>query len=98
MKRPRIFSGWWIVAAGSGIATLNSTLFIYGFSAFFIPWRESFGWSRAALGGVVGLSRLEGGLAAPLAGWLIDRYGTRRMIFLGLGMMGLGFIVLSRVS
>ena len=98
MKRPRIFYGWWIVAAGMGIATLTSTLFVYGFSAFFIAWRESFGWSRALLGGVVGLSRLEGGMVAPVAGWFIDRYGPRRIMFLGLGMMGLGFLALSRIN
>jgi sugar phosphate permease len=98
MKRQRIFYGWWIVAAGMGISSLTSTLFIYGFSAFFIPWRETFGWSRALLGGVVGLSRLEGGLIAPVAGWFIDKYGPRRMMFLGLGMMGIGFFALSRVN
>ena len=98
MKRPRIFYGWWVVAAGMGITSLASTLFVYGFSAFFIPWRENFGWSRAVLGGVVGLSRLEGGLVAPVAGWFIDKYGPRRMMFLGLSMMGLGYFALSRVN
>ena len=98
MTQPRVFYGWRIVAAGMGINSLNATLFVYGFSAFFIPWRESFGWSRAVLGGVVGLARLEGGLAAPIAGWFIDRYGPRRMMFLGMGMMGIGFLALSRVN
>ena len=35
---------------------------------------------------------------APVAGWFIDKYGPRRIMFLGLGMMGLGFIVLSRIN
>ena len=98
MNRPRIFYGWWILAAGMGISSLTSTLFVYGFSAFFIPWRETFGWSRALLGGVVGLSRLEGGLIAPVAGWFIDNYGPRRMMFVGLSMMGIGFFALSQVN
>ena len=68
MKRTKLFYGWYIVLAGIGIGALSSTLFAYGFSAFFIPWRNQFGWSRAALGGVVGLARLEGGIAAPVAG------------------------------
>ena len=97
MKRRRIFYGWWVVAAGVGISALASNLFHYGFSAFFIPWRESFGWSRAVLGGVVGVSRLEGGLAAPVSGWFIDKYGPRRIMFLGLTMMGFGFLALSQV-
>ena len=98
MRRPRVFYGWWIVAAGVGITSLTAPLFVYGFSAFFIPWRENFGWSRALLGGVVGLARLEGGLIAPVAGWVIDRYGPRRVMFLGMGMMGIGYLALSQIN
>ena len=67
MKFNKIFYGWYIVYAGMGISALVSLLFVYGFSAFFIPWRDQFGWSRAAMGGVVGLARLEGGIVAPLS-------------------------------
>ena len=98
LKRPRTFYGWWIVAAGMGVTWLAAFFFHYGFSAFFIPWRDSFGWSRALLGGVIGVTRVQGGLVAPLSGWLIDKHGPRRLMLLGLGMMGLGFIALSRVN
>jgi sugar phosphate permease len=97
MKK-RIYYGWWIVLAGVGIGALASGLFHYGFSAFFIPWRKQFGWSRASLGGVIGFARLEGGIAAPIAGWFVDNFGPRKMMLLGIGMMGLGFIVLSQVT
>lgn len=93
-----IFYGWWIVAAGVGVTMLSDIFLWYGFGAFFIAWRDAFGWSRALLGGVQGMSRLVGGLMAPLTGWLIDRYGPRPMMFLGLGILGLGFIALSRIS
>ncbi|MBI4299332.1 MAG: MFS transporter [Chloroflexi bacterium] len=98
LKTVRIFYGWWIVAAGMAIQTVTGLVFAYGFSAFFIPWRNDFGWSRANLGGVLGLARLEGGIIGPFAGWLIDKYGPRLMMVVGLGMMGLGFIALSRVN
>ena len=65
MKRSRIFYGWWVVIAGIGITMLADTFFDYGFSAFFIPWRDSFGWSRTALSGVTGLSRLMMGSLGP---------------------------------
>ncbi|MDO8749550.1 MAG: MFS transporter [Dehalococcoidia bacterium] len=97
MKPRRIFYGWWIVAAGLGVNSLSSTLYVYGFGAFFIPWQEAFGWSRAALGGLIGMARLEGGLMAPIAGWLIDKYGPRRMMFLGISLMGVGFLALSQI-
>ncbi|MBI2873398.1 MAG: MFS transporter, partial [Chloroflexi bacterium] len=77
LKRGRVFYGYWIVAAGMVLAAMNSVLYVYGFSAFFVPWRNTFGWSRALLGGVIGAARLEGGLLGPVAGWLVDRYGPR---------------------
>lgn len=98
MKRPRVFYGWWIVASGIGISSLSATLFTYGFGAFFIAWREAFGWPRTVLGGLIGLSRLEGGVFGPLAGWLIDRHGPRRIMLVGIAIFGLGFLALSRVN
>ncbi|MBI4297413.1 MAG: MFS transporter [Chloroflexi bacterium] len=95
---PRLFFGWWILSAAVSINALIAIVYTFGFNAFFVPWREAFGWSRAQLGGVVGLSRLQGGLVAPLAGWLVDKYGPRTMMLLGLGLLGLGFIALSRVN
>ena len=98
LKKPSIFYGWYIVIVGIVIGALSTSTFGYGFSAFFIPWREQFGWSRAALSGVVGLSRLEGGIAAPIAGWAVDRFGPRKMMVIGLSLMGTGFLLLSQVK
>ena len=94
----RIFYGWWIVAVGNIMRTVFATFSYYGFSAFFNPLVEQFGWSRAALAGVLSLSRLEGGLMALPAGILFDRVGPRRMMFIGVTLTGLGYILLSRTT
>ena len=98
MKRSKWFYGWHIVSAGIAIGTLTSALFAYGFSAFFMPWKDQFGWTRAQLGGVVGLARLEGGIAGPITGWCVDTFGPRKMMFAGISAMGGGFLLLSRIS
>lgn len=72
--------------------------YFYGFSAFLLPLTTEFGWSYAAFSGAMSFSRLEGGLLGPLGGFLVDRFGARRMVFLGMGLMGLGFILLTQVS
>ena len=94
----RIFYGWWIVAAGNIMRTVFATFSYYGFSAFFNPLVEQFGWSRAALAGVLSLSRLEGGLMALPAGFLFDRIGPRKMMFVGVMLTGTGYMMLSRTT
>ena len=97
MKTNRIFYGWYIVTAGVLITTIHGVLYLYGFGAFFIHFQNAFGASRAQIGLVLGLSRLEGGLVAPIAGYLVDKYGPRRLMLFGLTLLGLGFIVVSQV-
>ncbi len=93
-----IYYGWWIVLACSTITTYNAGILYYGFTAFFTPLVQEFGWSRAATSLAFGLYRLEGGLAAPLMGFFIDRLGPRKMMMAAVTMMGLGFILLSRIN
>lgn len=97
-KRGGIFYGWWVVVACATIAFYGGGIFFYGFSAFFNPIIKDFGWSRAALSGAFSLQRVEGGIAAPIIGWLVDRYGPRRIMLFGVTAGGLGFLLLSQVQ
>jgi len=94
----RIFYGWWIVSASFIAWALYGGFYFYGFSAFFMSFVNEFGWSRAALSGVFSLSRLEGGILGPLGGFLVDKFGPRKMMILGIVIMGAGFILLSRID
>jgi MFS family permease len=67
-------------------------------AVFFTPLVQEFGWTRAALSGAFSIARLEAGIAGPLAGICIDRWGPRRMMVLGLILMSVGFVLLSRVE
>jgi len=91
--RKRVFYGWWMVAAGSG-AAFTGGLHTFGFSVFFLPLSEALGLSRTATSLVFAAARLEGGLEAPIAGKLIDRFGPRVMLLGGAMLSGLGYILL----
>ena len=93
-----LFYGWRIVAAGFFINAFGVGTFFYGFSAFFNPLMMEFGWSRTLLSGVFSMSRMEGGIEGPIAGWLTDRFGARRMLFVGVCFTGIGFILLTMVN
>lgn len=97
-RSERVFYGWRIVAAGFLINAFGIGTFFYGFSTFFNPLIAEFGWSRTVMSGVFSLSRLEGGIEGPIAGWLTDRYGARKMLLMGVAIAGAGFIVLRMVN
>jgi len=61
------------------------------FSLFVTPLQSDFGWGRGAIMLAFTIFFLLTGLAAPLAGGLVDRYGVRGVISVGAFVAGLGF-------
>ncbi|MDP2954225.1 MAG: MFS transporter [Chloroflexota bacterium] len=99
MGRARgLFYGWWIVLAGSALGFYTGGSFFYGFSAFFKPIMKDLALSYAATSLAYSLQRLEGGIMAPLVGFLVDRVGPRKLVFAGSAVVGIGFILLSQVN
>ncbi len=97
-RKPKVFYGWWIVLAAFCLLTFTSMTGNYGFSVFYKRITDHFGWSRTALAGVVSLSRLEAGFLGGIEGFLVDRFGPRAMMLLGIGLSTVGMILLSRVE
>lgn len=93
-----VFYGYWILLGAFILHALDSGIYFYGFSVFYTPIREEFGWSNTVVSGAVSFSRLEGGLEGPAAGYLIDKYGSRRLLAVGAFLTGLGFIAMLRVD
>jgi len=71
---------------------------VLGFTAFFEPIANEFGWSYAQISLAASLRGAEVGLLAPLLGLLIDRWGPRWLMFGGVILLGLGLIFLSRTT
>jgi len=98
-KSPRIFYGWWIVAAMVVIGTYMGSVVFFGFTAFVTPIEASFpSWPRAILSLSTSFRGMESGLLAPFAGKLVDRYGPRRLIFVGSIIVALSLFMLSKVN
>jgi MFS family permease len=97
-RRPRIFYGWYIVAASVAVNFYLSVAFFQGFQVFFLPIVREFGWSRAVTSGAFSLRQLESGFLAPVAGFLVDRWGPRPVILIGVALGGVGLILLSFIN
>lgn len=94
----KVFYGWWVVAASSVVNAAGGGVYFYGFSVFFLPIKEALNISSAATSLVFSLSRAEGAIEGPIAGYLIDRFGPRRMLTVGVIIVALGYVLLSQVN
>lgn len=93
-----VFFGWWIVLAAGGIQMLAGMLWMQSIGAYFVLLEEEFGWSKAMLAGAFALTRVESGLLGPLQGWLVDRYGPKKILLIGNALFGIGLIAFAAVD
>jgi MFS family permease len=97
-KNKSIFYGYWILLGTVLLHFLDSGLYFYGFSVFYTPIKLEYAWSAAAISGAISFSRLEGGIEGPVVGYLIERYGARKILALGVLITGLGYIMMIYVN
>ncbi len=96
-KKAGFFYGYIIV-----IASFATMLVVYGaqysFGVFFKPLLADFGWSRATTSGAYSLYFVFQGVSGIFAGRLSDRYGPRIVVTTCGFLLGMGYILLSRVQ
>jgi MFS family permease len=88
--RPSIplFYGWWVVLASAVGLFWGPPVTVFCFPVFLKPLMQDFHAGRAAVSLGFTLHLLAIAVSAPLAGWLIDRYGSRKVILLATSMFG----------
>ena len=90
-----IFYGWWIAITALLVNAILSAP-SFGSAGLWIESLESeYGWSRTQLSIAFSLGQLEASIAAPLVGYLIDRYGGKKISMLGAFVAIFGFLSLS---
>jgi MFS family permease len=93
-----MYYGWWIVAAGFLNQGLAAALLQRSYGAYVTLLQAEFGWSKAALSGAFSMQQVENGLLGPVQGWLIDRFGPRLSMRLGVVLLGAGFMAFSQID
>ena len=89
-----IFFGWYIVATCFFIAFLTVGV-RNAFGIFVIPMSEEFGWTRTTISLAAASGFLINGITQPFLGHLFDRIGGRRVIVVGLVLIGIFTLLLS---
>ena len=91
-------SDGWIVALAGGVCILAVSNFQYAFGVFLKPLIDQFGWSRAAFSGCVTIRSGISGIMSPISGDLSDRYGPKKLIFVGILTVALSYLLASELS
>ncbi|MFZ5822992.1 MAG: MFS transporter [Bacillota bacterium] len=95
--RPPFFYGWVIVAVSALGIFFSGPGQTYSVSVFVDPLIEHFGWSRSLVSSLYSVGTLCAGLAMPLMGKAVDRFGHRRMLPLVAGGLAFALLFMSAV-
>jgi len=87
-NRQSVFYGWWVVFAAAVGLFWGPPVTVFTFSVFLKPLMQDFHASRVAISLGYTLHALSAAAGASVAGWLIDRYRTRRVILLATVLFG----------
>lgn len=84
-----MFYGW--VIAGLGfIAQMMTSLSIQGLATYVAPFQREFGWSHGATAAGRSFQQADA-FMGPVNGWLVDRFGPRRMMSIGVFLYAAAF-------
>ena len=77
----RLFKNPWWVVIGAMFALIvgNGPVGLFTFGVFLKPVSSEFGWERGTMSMAIGVSAFCGAIATPIIGYLIDRWGIRRV-------------------
>src|SRR6266513_4024941 len=92
-KRPPLslpFHYGWLIISLCFLTTLTSAGVRSSPSVLIHPLEAEFGWSRTLIASAVSMNLLLFGIAAPLSGFLIDRFGPRKVMMGSLSLLIVG--------
>ena len=95
--RTHVFYGWWLVLAGASMQLLVGVLMNQSFGTYAKVLRDEFQWSKTLFSVAFSMARVETGFIGPLEGWLIDRFGPRAIMRIGVVMVGVGLMMFSQI-
>lgn len=95
MKQPvtsKFFYGW-IVVMITALTLIVSAGVRSAPGVLVVPLQEDLGWSRGTISFAVSIGLVLFGLGGPFSGILINRWGPRRVMLIGLTLMSLSMIL-----
>ncbi len=93
-----MFFGWVMVAVGALLMAVGVAPLWSGLPVWNPVLRNGFGWTAGQMSWAFSLTQVQEGSMAPVLGMMVDKLGPRRMVFLGLVVLGAGFVLFSQIQ
>ena len=93
-----MFYGWFMAALGALIMAMGIVPLFGSLPVWNPVLRNAFGWSAGQMSWAYAMTQVQGGFLGPVVGLLIDKLGPRRTVFIGLIMLGSGFVLFSQMQ
>lgn len=93
------YPGWRVAGASAvGVFVSFASLLVYTFGVLLKPLSEEFSWSRESVSAAFGIAAMTVAVCSPPLGYLLDRYGPRRIIVPSIAIFGGAFASLSLLT
>jgi len=98
ISSPTFFWGWIMVAIAATFLGANTGTSWYANSVYLVPLQRYFGTERTVISQAFALTHLVAMGVFPILGALLDRWGPRRILIIGLAGMAVTHLLLSRMT
>ena len=92
-----MFPGWFMAGLGALLMALGSAPLVRSLPIWNPVLRNAFGWTAGQMSLAFSMAHVQEGSLGPVVGLLIEKFGARRMVFIGLIILGSGFVLFSQI-
>ena len=86
------------MSSGIVIQFIQSALIMQAMGSYLVVLERQFGWSKSVLSAAFSVNRFESALLGPMQGWMLDRFGPKRIARIGSVFLVLGFLWFGRIQ
>ena len=88
----------WLIVVMAVVLQVTTNIISQAFAILLVTLHEDFLWSLTAITVAYFLRSMTGAVLSPVAGWLGDRYGARRVLLVAAVLYVAGMLLLSSIS
>ncbi len=96
-EKKKMYYGWVVLWLGFFTMLVAYSL-RYNFSVFYVAILEQFGWGRGETAAGFSVNLVIYALSCPVAGYLIDRFGVRKVVPAGAFLLGITLAICSLMT